>query len=202
MLDPAELIGHWGYLALSLLVILGNMGLPLPEETILVLAGYMVWRGKLRLPLVLAVGVISAVAGDNLGYWLGHRYGRAALQRHALWILGKPARLEAMQSFVERRGAFAVFVARFVPGLRFSAGPLAGALGLRFLSFLVANLLGAATYVPLAVGAGYAVGYGLGPYLERLRQLVGEVEHIVLVVALGGAVGLLGWRAFRLLRRR
>jgi membrane protein DedA with SNARE-associated domain len=66
----------------------------------------------------------------------------------------------------------------------------------------VANLLGAATYIPLAVGAGYAVGYGLGPYVERLRQLVGEVEHIVLVVAVAGAAGLLGWRAFRRLRRR
>jgi len=202
MLDPAELIGHWGYLVLFLLVILGNMGLPLPEETILVLAGYMVWRGQLRLPLVLAVGVISAAAGDNLGYWLGHRYGRAALQRHALWILGKPERLEAMQAFVERRGAFAVFAARFIPGLRFSAGPLAGALGLRFLPFLGANLLGAATYVPVAVGAGYAIGYGLGPYVERLRQVVGEVEHVVLIVALAGAVGLLGWRAFQSLRRR
>ncbi|HET6368875.1 MAG TPA: hypothetical protein VFG27_16700, partial [Pseudomonadales bacterium] len=62
-MDPGELINHWGYGALFLLVILGNMGLPLPEETILVLAGYMAWRGQLRLPIVLAIGMVSAAGG-------------------------------------------------------------------------------------------------------------------------------------------
>src|SRR5574341_1666084 len=68
MLDPNELIGHWGYSAIFLAVVLGNVGMPVPEEAILALAGYLVWRGKLRLPLVLAVGIASAAAGDNLGY--------------------------------------------------------------------------------------------------------------------------------------
>jgi membrane protein YqaA with SNARE-associated domain len=120
--DPGELINHWGYGALFLLVILGNMGLPLPEETILVLAGYMAWRGELRLPIVLAIGIVSAAGGDNIGYWLGHRYGRATLERHSRWLLGHPRRLAMMQDFVGRRGSLAVFVARFVPGLRFMAG--------------------------------------------------------------------------------
>ena len=73
MLDLGQLISHWGYLAIFLFVILGNLGLPAPEESILVLAGYLVWQGKLRLPLVLAVGILSAIAGDNLGYWIGRR---------------------------------------------------------------------------------------------------------------------------------
>ena len=183
-MDPVELLAHWGYLALFLLVILGNIGLPVPEETILVLAGYMCWRGELHLLVVLVIGIVSAVGGDNIGYWLGHRYGRAALMRHASWLLGHPRRLEMMQDFVFRRGMLAVFIARFVPGLRFMAGPLAGALGMPFTRFFAANMLGALTYVPLVVGLGYTIGYGLGEYIERLRRFGTDVEGYVLFAAL------------------
>jgi membrane protein DedA with SNARE-associated domain len=199
-MDPSELIGHWGYVAIFVLVVFGNMGVPLPEETVLLVAGYLVWRGELRLPIVLVVGFISAVVGDNVGYWLGRRFGREALARHASWLLGGPTRLAAMQGFVSRHGSVAVFVARFVPGLRFVAGPLAGALGLPVPAFLAANLLGAAVYVPVTVGLGYGVGYGLGGYLERLRRTVGSVEHGVLLLALLGAAVVLGWRLFRTAR--
>lgn len=200
--DPAALVAHWGYLAVFLLVILGNAGVPVPEETVLLLAGYLVWRGELQLHMLLAVGFASAVTGDNIGYWLGRRFGKGALQRHAHWILGHPERLETMQRFVARRGATAVFVARFVPGLRFTAGPLAGALGLPAWSFLAANVLGAALYVPLTVGAGWAIGYGLGDHVERLRRVVGNVEHVVLLAAVASAGALIAWRATRWLSRR
>lgn len=200
--DLQQFIGHWGYLAIFVVVVLGNVGLPVPEETVLALAGYLVWRGQLRLSVVLAVGIMSAVAGDNLGYWIGRRFGRDALTRYALWILGSPKRVMAVERFVTRRGSFAVFVARFFPGIRFLAGPLAGALGLRFLPFFVANVLGAAIYVPVVVGAGYAVGYGFGDYVEQLRRVVGEVERIVLIVVVLGGLALIGWRVARALHQR
>jgi len=202
MTDLPQLIGHWGYVAIFVVVVLGNVGLPLPEETVLALAGYLVWRGELSLPLVLAVGVVSAVTGDNLGYWLGRRYGRTALPRYARWVLGHPERLQSMEAFVARRGPFAVFVARFIPGIRFMAGPLAGGLGLRLLPFLAANVLGALVYVPVAVGAGYAVGYGFGEYVERMRRVAGQVEYMVLTVALAIALGVLAWRLVQGLRHR
>lgn len=196
MPQVGELIGHWGYSAIFLFVVLGNLGLPVPEETILALSGYLVWRGELRLSLVLAVGILSAVAGDNLGYWIGREYGRGAIERYTRRVLVSRRRLESVWRFVTRYGTLGVFAARFIPGLRFMAGPLAGAAGLRPSSFVVANLLGAALYVPYAVGIGYAVGYGLGAYVERIER----VEYIVLIGAAVVALGLLGRRALR--RRR
>ena len=196
-LDPGTAIAHWGYLAVFVLVILGNAGVPVPEETVLLVAGFLVWTGQLRLDLVLAVGFVSAVVGDNLGYWLGRRFGRGALERHAHWILGHPERLGAMQAFVGRRGATAIFVARFLPGLRFMAGPLAGALGLGVWPFLAANVLGAAVYVPIMVGGGWALGYAFGDYVEPLRQIVGSLEHVMLGLVVGAAAAVLGWRVIR-----
>jgi membrane protein DedA with SNARE-associated domain len=200
--DLPGLIGHWGYIAIFVVVVLGNVGLPLPEETVLAVAGYLVWRGELNLGAVLVVGVVSAVTGDNLGYWLGRRYGRKALPRYARWVLGHPERLQSMEAFVERRGPFAVFVARFIPGIRFMAGPLAGGLGLRFLPFLTANVLGALVYVPVAVAGGYVLGLGLGKYVEYARQFAGQIEYLVLFVALMSAVALIAWRIVQGLRHR
>jgi membrane protein DedA with SNARE-associated domain len=202
MFDLSELIGHWGYVAIFVLVVFGNMGVPVPEETILVLAGYMIWHGELRWSIVLLVGIVGACGGDNIGYWLGRRYGRAAVDRNAPWVLGDTHRLARMRTFVERRGPLAVFVARFVPGLRFLAGPLAGALGLGFTSFLTANLLGALVFVPTVVGMGYAVGYGVGGYVEPMRRFVGSLEHLVLLVAFAGAAVVVAWRALKYVRAR
>ena len=202
MPDLAQFLGHWGYVALFVIVILGNVGVPLPEETVLAVAGYLVWRGDMRLSAVLVVGVISAVVGDNLGYWLGRRYGRTALPRYARWVLGRPERLGSMEDFIARRGPFAVFVARFIPGIRFMAGPLAGGLGMRAGPFFAANVLGAMIYVPVVVTAGYAIGYGLGDYVERLQRVVGQVERLVLGVALLGALALIAWRLVHTVRQR
>lgn len=197
MPDIQTLIGHWGYLAIFVCVILGNVGLPVPEESILVLAGYLVWQADLRLWIVLVVGILSAMAGDNLGYWIGRRFGQEAILRYGHWILVTPGRLEAARRFMTRYGALGVFAARFIAGVRFAAGPLAGSTGLRPLSFAVANALGALLYVPAMVGAGYAVGYGLGDYLKRLQHIVGRIEHVVLIGAIAFTLLFLGWRALQ-----
>jgi len=202
MPELGHLIEHWGYLAIFGFVVLGNLGVPVPEESILVLAGYLVWQGDLRLPLVLLVGILSAVAGDNLGYWIGRRYGQEAIERYRRWVLLTPARLEATRRFVTRYGAVGVFAARFIAGLRFLAGPLAGSTGLPPLAFVAANALGAVVYVPTMVAAGYGVAYGLGDYLKRFERVVGRVEHVVLFGAIIGAIALLGWRALRAARDR
>jgi membrane protein DedA with SNARE-associated domain len=172
------LLEHWGYLGIFLAVVLGNVGVPIPEETVLILAGYAASRGVLKLPVVLIVGVISAAAGDNIGYWLGHRYGRRAIERFGHLAFIPPARMEKISAFMARYGALAIFAARFIVGLRTLAGPLAGATGVRRLTFVTANILGALVYVPYAVGIGYGVGWSLGDVIARF--VAGRVDDILL----------------------
>jgi membrane protein DedA with SNARE-associated domain len=194
MSDLTPLISQWGYAAIGLIVILGNVGLPVPEETVLTVSGYLVWQGRLKLAPVLAVALASAVIGDNAAYWLGRRYGRLVITR---LIRVRPDRVERMQRFVMRYGMLAVFVARFVAGLRFMAGPLAGSTGLSPVRFFVANLLGAAVYVPVAVAAGYGVGYGLGGQLERLRRLAGDAGGTLLLAIIVAGIAAWLWLALR-----
>lgn len=199
-MDIEQLFEHWGYVAIIFVVFLSNVGMPVPEEMILSLAGYLSWRGDLWLPIVLAVGIMSAISGDNLGYWLGRRYGSAAIDRYGRRLLLTPRRLKSARGFVARYGSIAVFFARFVPGLRFLAGPTAGAMGLRFSSFFVSNVLGASLYVPVEVGIGYAIGYGAGDAIEGLRSVIGHIEHVVLISALLATAMFLGWRWLKALR--
>src|SRR5258706_6444934 len=130
MPDLSELLRQWGYLGIFVVVLLGNVGLPVPEETVLALAGYLVHEGQMRLPLTLAVGILSAVVGDNVGYWIGRRVGRPALERYGARVGITHERTDAISPFVAPYGALGVFAARFVPGIRVMAGPLAGAGGL------------------------------------------------------------------------
>jgi membrane protein DedA with SNARE-associated domain len=192
-----RVVEHWGYAAVFTSVLLGSIGLPVPEDSILMLAGYLVWRGDLSLPLVIGIGIVSASLGDNLGYWVGRRFGGSALRRYAARSWLPPATLEASQRFLRTHGAPAIFVARFVPGLRFAAGPVAGISGMPAGSFFLANILGAICYVPIIVGLGDAIGHGAGWRLERLRAAGVAIEHIVLIAAIAGTLITLLIRARR-----
>ena len=191
------LVSDWGYLGLLVFVLLGNFGLPLPEESVLWVAGFLVWKGGFQLPPVRLVGIVSAVAGDSLGYCIGRQFGQRTVERYGLWARLTSSRIETMRRFVKRYGPYGVFLARFVVGVRFLAGPLAGSLDLPWRSFLIANVLGALCYVPIMVGAGYAAGYGLGGYIEWIQQGILTVEQSLLMgMALFGLF-FLGYRALQ-----
>jgi len=197
VLDPSHLFQHLGYVAILVIVLLGNAGVPAPEESVLVLGGYLAWHGRLHVPLVILVGVVSASLGDNLGFWAGRHYGQRAVARLPL----PPARVAQAQGLIARNGAWAVFCARFVPGLRTVAGPLAGAGGLSPRRFFAANLLGAICYVPWPVLAGYGVGYGLGDSVERWRRATGYLREDAALFAAILAVAALAFIAMAWARR-
>jgi membrane protein DedA with SNARE-associated domain len=194
-LDPTHLLQHWGYTALFAIEILGNVGVPLPEEAALVVAGYFIWLGKLRCLPVLFTGALGAVIGDNLGFWFGRHYGQSAIQHYGHKFLITTSRLDAAKRFVGRYGSVGVFFARFLPGLRFMAGPLAGCTGMSFVAFFIANVLGGLIYVPLAVGVGYLLGYRFGSVLRKLELIEGKVEHFAIAILGIAALAIIVWRA-------
>jgi membrane protein DedA with SNARE-associated domain len=176
-------LSHGGYVALGALVLAGNVGFPVPENTVLWTAGYLAWKGKLWGPAVLTVGIVAAILGDNLGYWLGQRYGHPLLDRYGTRLGLSVARRDRLQTFVTMYGGWAVFCARFVLGLRVLAGPLAGSVGLPFKVFFLGNAAGALCYVPAEVGIGYALAYGVGHLSAHHAHQVQLALGITLVVS-------------------
>jgi len=179
---------RWGYAAIFLSVVLGSVGAQIPDDAVFFLAGYLAREGRLSLSGVVVVGVLAAMVGDNLGYWIGRRLGHVVVERALCWVGVPQPRVALIRQLVARYGAVSVFLARFVSGARFLAGPLAGSAGLPPLTFLRANALGALTYVPVAVGVGYAVGEGVGQFMERLRQSVASLWLPFLTAAIVGTL--------------
>src|SRR4051794_37011466 len=137
---------------------LESIGIPLPGETILIAAGVMVQQGHLDLGDAIVFGILGAVVGDQIGYWVGREGGRPFVLRWGRYVLITPECLEHAESFFERHGGKAVFLARFVAGLRVFGALVAGISRMRWRTFLFYNALGGASWATAAVLVGYFLG--------------------------------------------
>lgn len=148
-----------GYPALGALILGESAGLPLPGETALLTAGGLVAAGHLSLPLVIVVAALAATVGDTVGYWVGRRGGRAFLLRgEGRFARHRHALVRRADRFFARYGVAAVFLGRWVPGVRIVAALTAGASRMSWPRFAVANATGAvawaASVATLAMFAG------------------------------------------------
>jgi membrane protein DedA with SNARE-associated domain len=172
---------RFGYAAVFLGVMLENVGIPLPGETILLAAGLFASQGQFRLWLVILVAAVGAVLGDNAGYLLGRKVARPYLARRGRFLLLTPARLQAIEAFFERHGDKTIFFARFVSGLRVVAALFAGLSGMRWRIFAFYNAAGALVWAT-AMGC---LGYFFGASWTLLEKWVGRGGLVAL-----GAVAL------------
>ena len=170
---------HYGYWAVLFALLGENAGLPLPGETILILASFAAYRGHhLKLPWVILVAICACTVGDNIGYWIGRRGGRPLLERYKNLFRIQDETIRAGEEFLQRRGSLAIFLARFIAGMRIVAGPLAGVLRMDWKRFLLANFAGAALWVTVIA----CVGYFFGSQYEALAGAVKETEFVIMAV--------------------
>src|SRR5580704_3808436 len=157
----------YGYWAVAAALLLENAGVPVPGETVWLLASFMAFsQHELSLSWIIVVATIAATVGDNLGFALGYYGGRPLVARYQAFFRIKDSTLARGESLFARFGAVTVFFARFVFGMRIVAGPMAGVLRMPWRKFLVYNFLGAAVWVTVISG----VGYLFGQHWERLAQ--------------------------------
>jgi membrane protein DedA with SNARE-associated domain/membrane-associated phospholipid phosphatase len=152
-----SLIEHYGYLVILFGVMLESTGVPLPGETILIASGVLVQRGD-----VIVFGILGAVLGDQIGYWVGREGGRPFILRWGRYVFITPERLARAEAFFERHGGKAVFLARFFSGLRVFGALVAGMSRMRWGSFILYNALGGAVWATAVVLLGYFLGSSIG----------------------------------------
>ncbi len=120
---------HYGYWAVGVALLLENAGVPVPGETILLLASFLAFsEHELQLPWIILVATIAATLGDNLGFALGYYGGRPLLVRYQSIFRIQDKTLTRGENLFARYGPATVFFARFVFGMRIIAGPMAGVL--------------------------------------------------------------------------
>ncbi len=195
-LEPT--LDRFGYLAVAALVMVEDFGVPLPGETILVLAAVYAGTGRLNVFLVALIGFLAAVTGDSIGYAIGRFGGRAVVERFGRYVLLTPERLDSATRFYERQGPKVVTVARFVEGLRQANGIIAGMAGMPWLRFLAYNALGAALWV----GVWTSVGYFSGSHITEIYNDAKRYETYFAIAAAAVIVFLIGRAVTRRMRRR
>jgi membrane-associated protein len=170
---------HHGYWAVAVALLLENAGMPVPGETVLLLASFLAYSERdLRLAWIMAMGTVAATIGDNLGYAIGQYGGRRLLNRHQRSRVGRDGAVRRGEALFARYGAATILFARFVFGMRVVAGPLAGALRMPWKKFAVFNFLGAALWVSVISGVGYVFGSRWGAlmhFMKRFDLILGAV---------------------------
>jgi membrane-associated protein len=189
ILNVEHLVTLAGYPLLFAIVTGESSGVPLPGETALITASVLASRGKLQIELVIALAGAGAIVGDNIGYLIGRKGGRWLLQRPGRFQRERRQVLEIGEPFFERHGPKAVFLGRFVLGLRVWASWLAGATRMRWRSFLLWNALGGVCWATAVGLLAYELGHSAGNVLQTFGLF-------------GLGVALLGIVAALLLRRR
>jgi membrane protein DedA with SNARE-associated domain len=183
-------LAHYGYGAVAGALLLENAGLPVPGETILLLASFLAYsEHRLRLPYIFLVGVCAATLGDNLGFAIGFYGGRGLLERYQKTLHIRAATVARGEDLFRRYGSATIFVARFIAGMRVIAGPLAGVLRMPWRKFLLFNFLGALIWVTVIASAGYLFGKHWNALLQVVRD-----ANIALVIAATVLLGLFWWR--------
>ena len=183
------------YGALFALIAGESAGLPLPGETSLIAVGVLASQHSgISIVGVIAVAAVAAIIGDNVGFVLGRHAGRRLLTREGRWLERRRRFLERGEVFFERHGPKAVFLARWLPGLRVVGAWLAGAHHMRWRTFLLWNAFGGIAW---AVSVGVAA-YLLGHVAATIFRTFG-VAGVAVVIAV--AVGIGAWHLVRRRRR-
>lgn len=173
-----SLLSTYGYGLVFGLILLESAGLPLPGETMLIIASASAASGHLSLFGVILSAALGAIIGDMGGYWIGRKGGAVIFKR----ILGiaYEEHLARGQAFFNRYGAASVFLARFVPVVRVIVANLAGISAMPFKTFSLYNAAGGIAWATMMGGVGYFFGSNLS-FLESLMRRIG----IGLVISIG-----------------
>ncbi len=184
-----QLIGKLGYLGIALILILGGLGLPIPEEAPIIVAAVLSRNGTLTWPLALGSCLSGVLLGDMVVYSLGYFYGEKVLSLPLTRKLLTRRREAEIKGYFHRHGFKILLSGRFVPGFRTAAYLTAGILKLPPVSLLLTDLVAATLSTFFFFGLAYAFAY-------QIQQGIREVQQWVLV---GVAVGVLVWLAHSLL---
>ncbi|MBN9611281.1 MAG: alkaline phosphatase [Actinobacteria bacterium 69-20] len=184
------LLDRYGYIAVAAAIFLEDFGIPVPGETILIAAAVDAGAGGLNVIILGLVAWVAAIAGDNVGYLIGHAGGRPLALKYGKYVFLTESRLTRVEGFFARYGGAVVTFARFVEGLRQLNGIAAGISKMAWVKFLAFNLLGAALWCGLWITLGYLAGDHISAFYDVFRRYevyvgIGVVVAIALLVARG-----------------
>lgn len=163
------------------------VGFFLPGDSLLITAGIFSYAGVIPLKWLLLPVMFCAIAGDQVGYWIGRSAG-AALYRREDSLFFRRSHLQRAHNFYEKYGGRAVILARFVPIIRTFCPPVAGAAKMSYSRYLLFDIVGGVLWI----GATILGGYSLGHFIPNIGRYIHYVIAVVVILSiLPAIIGLL-----------
>ena len=180
------LITTYGYLGVFVCAYLSCLLVPVPTSLMMLAGGALAASGDISAPILIAAAFIGAVLGDQTGYFVGRKFGKRALAH----LSRSPARarvIKRAEKTVDERGGIGVFFSTwFVAPLGPYVNVAAGAGGLKWMRFTIADVLGEAIWVNLYIWLGFAFAGSL----TMVAEVVGDVMGLIAALAIAATAGL------------
>ncbi len=181
-----ESILHWvtqyGYAAIFGLLVLGIVGLPIPDETMLIFAGYLIYRGRLQAVPTFVAALAGSACGMSLSYALGRTIGPYLLRRFGRYVHVTEERLARVRGWFHRAGHWTLTFGYYVPGVRHLTAYVAGASNLELPHFALFAYSGGALWCTSFLALGYFLGEKWSRTGERVQwNLAGGAAAIILL---------------------
>jgi membrane protein DedA with SNARE-associated domain len=159
-------------------LLLDNMGIPIPSEATLALAGNLAKTGEFNIFIVIALGTIAQTLGTYIAYLIGKYGGEPIIKRYGKYLLISAHDYKRAEVWFAKRGSKAIFVSRLIPVIRSYAGFAAGAFDMDVKAFLRDSFLGSLVWSVLLAGLGYWLGDSWKHYYGYLHY----VDYLVIIV--------------------
>ncbi len=195
MLEATTLVEHSPYAGIFLLLVLGEIGLPFPEDATLILSGFLIAQ-KVTKPLPTIIVVYCGLLFTDFSlYWVGRKYGRKVVEHKGFRRILSAERLLTLEEKFKKWGIYVVFVGRHFLGIRAQIFLVAGVMRMSALKFIMADAAAAILTMTLMVG----IGFWGGNAVQTLQKDLRRIEHIGILIL---AILLTGWMIYRYFRRR
>ena len=169
-------LSQHGYSGLFFLLMLGILGLPIPDETLLVFCGYLIYKGRLEAVPSFAFGFAGAMCGITLSYFLGLKFSRDVIFRYGKYLGITSKHVDDVTRWFYRFGLWLLSVGYFIPGVRHFTALTAGMSRLGIRRFAVFAYPGAAVWVATFLTLGYVFGERLGTYIGGGASLFSDCD--------------------------
>jgi membrane protein DedA with SNARE-associated domain len=174
-----ELLRHWlsayGYFALFGSLVFGIVGLPIPDETLLTLSGYLVFKGQFQFVPTCLAAFSGSITGISLSFLIGRSGGLFLIRKFGQKIHITPDRLQSVNRWFERVGKWALMIGYFIPGIRHVMALAAGGSNMRFPVFAAFAYSGGILWSITFVSLGYYLG-------ESWAQAVSTKHRVILAI--------------------
>jgi membrane protein DedA with SNARE-associated domain len=195
MPEATTLVEHFPYVGIFILLILGEIGLPFPEDATLILSGFLIAQKVTKLLPTLIVVYCGLLLTDFSLYWVGKKYGRKVIEHRRFRRILSAERLLTLEEKFKKWGIYVVFVGRHFLGIRAQIFLAAGVMRMSTLRFIMADAASAIFTMTLMVGIGFLGGNSI----EILQKDVKRIEHIGILIL---AILFTGWMIYKYFRNR